>query len=147
MANTTKIVFNVLIFIVAVVAVIIIMNTLVISVTERIGEIGTMRAIGARKSFVRKMITWETIIISVYFGLIGIILGALVVGIMGGIGFSAGGNMFLTVLFGGEIFRPVLSATAMGQSLLIITAVGILASLYPVSVALNISPVRAMSEN
>jgi len=147
MANTTKIVFNVLIFIVAVVAVIIIMNTLVISVTERIGEIGTMRAIGARKNFVRMMITWETIIISVFFGLIGIILGALVVGIMGGIGFSAGGNMFLTVLFGGEIFRPVLSATAMGQSLLVITAVGILASLYPVSVALNISPVRAMSEN
>jgi putative ABC transport system permease protein len=147
MANTTKIVFNVLIFIVAVVAVIIIMNTLVISVTERIGEIGTMRAIGARKNFVRMMITWETIIISVFFGLIGIILGALVVGVMGGIGFSAGGNMFLTVLFGGEIFRPVLSATAMGQSLLIITAVGILASLYPVSVALKISPVRAMSEN
>lgn len=147
MANTVKVVFNVLIFIVAVVAVIIIMNTLVISVTERIGEIGTMRAIGARKNFVRKMITWETIIISVFFGLIGILLGALVVGIMAGIGFSAGGNMFLTVLLGGEIFRPVLSASAMGQSLLIITAVGILASLYPVSVALNISPVRAMSEN
>jgi len=147
MANTMKIVFNVLILIVAIVAVIIIMNTLVISVTERIGEIGTMRAIGGKRRFIRMMITWETIIISLFFGLLGIILGGVIVGIMGVIGFSAGGNMFLTVLLGGEIFRPVLSVTTMGLSLLIITLIGIIASFYPVSVALKISPVKAMSAN
>ena len=64
-----KTVFNALIVIVAVVAVIIIMNTLVISITERIGEIGTMRAIGARRSFIRRMITLETLMISLVFGL------------------------------------------------------------------------------
>jgi putative ABC transport system permease protein len=146
LANTMKIAFNVLIFIVAIVAVIIIMNTLVISVTERIGEIGTMRAIGAKKSFVRMMITWETIIISIFFGLMGIVLGAAIVAIMGSVGFSAGGNMFLTVLLGGEIFRPVISLSAMGLSLIVITIIGVIASLYPVSVALKISPVQAMSE-
>jgi len=145
LANTMKIAFNILILIVAVVAVIIIMNTLVISVTERIGEIGTMRAIGARKGFVRMMITWETIIISAFFGLLGIALGAIIVGIMGAIGFTAT-NMFMQVLLGGTVFRPVLSLTAMGSSLLVITLVGIIASLYPVSVALKISPVTAMSE-
>jgi putative ABC transport system permease protein len=145
MANTMKIAFNVLILIVAIVAIIIIMNTLVISVTERIGEIGTMRAIGARKNFVRMMITWETIIISAFFGLLGIFLGAIIVGIMGLIGFTAN-NMFMQVLLGGEIFRPVLSVASMGISLLIITLVGIIASLYPVSVALKISPVVAMNE-
>jgi ABC-type lipoprotein release transport system permease subunit len=145
LANTMKIAFNILILIVAIVAVIIIMNTLVISVTERIGEIGTMRAIGARKGFVRMMITWETIIISAFFGLLGIVLGAIIVGIMGAIGFTAT-NMFMQVLLGGTVFRPVLSLTAMGSSLLVITLVGIIASLYPVSVALKISPVTAMNE-
>ncbi len=145
LANTMKIAFNILIFIVAIVAVIIIMNTLVISVTERIGEIGTMRAIGARKGFVRMMITWETIIISVFFGLLGIALGAIIVGIMGAIGFTAS-NMFMQVLLGGTVFRPLLSLTAMGSSILVITLVGIIASLYPVSVALKISPVTAMNE-
>ena len=55
MAYSIKNVFNILILIIAVVAVIIIMNTLVISVTERMPEIGTMRAIGAQKSFVRSI--------------------------------------------------------------------------------------------
>lgn len=145
LTNTMKIAFNILILIVAIVAIIIIMNTLVISVTERIGEIGTMRAIGARKGFVRVMITWETIIISVFFGLLGIVLGAIIVGIMGAIGFTAT-NMFMQVLLGGTVFRPVLSLSAMGASLLVITLVGIIASLYPVSVALKISPVTAMNE-
>ncbi len=35
--------------VIAVVATIIIMNTLVIAITERMAEIGTMRAIGGRK--------------------------------------------------------------------------------------------------
>ena len=61
------------------VAVIIMMNTLVISVIERTGEIGTMRALGARKGFVWKMFLVETLTIAVVFGLIGtgLALGAL----------------------------------------------------------------------
>jgi putative ABC transport system permease protein len=47
--DVVRIVFNIAIIIVAVVAVIIMMNTLVISVIERTGEIGTMRALGAQK--------------------------------------------------------------------------------------------------
>ncbi len=82
MAYSIKSVFNILIMIIAVVAVIIIMNTLVISVTERIPEIGTMRAIGAQKSFVRRMILIETVMISGIFGLIGILLGVGVLGIL-----------------------------------------------------------------
>lgn len=82
MAYSIKSVFNILILIIAVVAVIIIMNTLVISVTERIPEIGTMRAIGAQKSFVRRMILIETVMISGIFGLIGILLGVGVLGIL-----------------------------------------------------------------
>lgn len=94
LANTLSIVFNVLIFIIAIVAVIIIMNTLVISVSERFGEIGTMRAIGAKKSFVRQMVTLETMIISLAFGLLGVIVGIIVIMIFRIVGIEATNQFF-----------------------------------------------------
>ncbi len=140
-----KLVFNGLILVVAVVAVIIIMNTLVISITERTAEIGTMRAIGAQRFFVRRMIILETLMISLVFGLIGILLGSGAVGLLNLTGIKAT-NMFLQVIFGGPMLTPVLSPTSIATSLAMVIAVGILASLYPVSVALRIEPVRAMNQ-
>ncbi|TFG60598.1 MAG: ABC transporter permease [Spirochaetales bacterium] len=142
---TFKTIFNILILLVAVVSIIIIMNTLVISVTERIGEIGTMRAIGAQRSFVRRMILLETSMISVVFGLIGIVAGSIAVSVLGAIGLKAG-NMFLQVLFGGPVLRPGISPASIVLSIAVVVAVGIISSLYPVSVALRIQPVKAMNQ-
>jgi putative ABC transport system permease protein len=141
-----KTVFTALIIVVAVVAMIIIMNTLVISITERIREIGTMRAVGARRSFVRRMITLETLMISLVFGLVGMILGSGIVGILNLTGIEASG-MFLQVLFGGSVLTPVVSIGSVLTSLLMVIIVGIVASLYPVSLALKIEPVRAMNQH
>ncbi|MDA3938658.1 MAG: FtsX-like permease family protein [Spirochaetia bacterium] len=146
MSNTLSIVFNFLVLIVAIVAVIIIMNTLVISVNERIGEIGTMRAIGAEKSFVRSMITLETLMISVIFGIIGAVLGMIITALIGSIGYEAP-NTFLQVILGGPVLYPVISVQAVVISLVTVALVGVVASLYPVSIALKISPVKAMGEN
>ncbi len=146
MSNTLTIVFNFLVLIVAVVAVIIIMNTLVISVNERIGEIGTMRAIGAEKKFVRSMITLETLMISVIFGVIGAAVGMIITRLIGAIGYEAP-NTFLQVILGGPVLFPVISVKAVVISLVTVALVGIVASLYPVSIALKISPVKAMGEN
>ncbi len=146
MSNTLAVVFNFLVLIVAVVAVIIIMNTLVISVNERIGEIGTMRAIGAEKSFVRSMITLETIMISVIFGVIGAVAGMIITKIIGSIGYEAP-NTFFQVILGGPVLYPVISVKAVIISLVTVAFVGVAASLYPVSIALKISPVKAMGEN
>lgn len=143
MAYSIKNVFNILILIIAVVAVIIIMNTLVISVTERIPEIGTMRAIGAQKGFVRRMILMETVMISGIFGLIGILLGAGVLGFLYLSGIQAP-NFYFEVIFGGKVLHPVLSLQALGVSLVVVFTVAIAASLYPVSIALKVKPVTAM---
>lgn len=145
-SNSLTIVFNFLVLIVAFVAVIIIMNTLVISVNERIGEIGTMRAIGAEKSFVRSMITLETIMISVIFGAIGATFGMIITAFIGSIGYEAP-NTFLQVILGGPVLYPVISVKAVIISLVVVALVGVVASLYPVSIALKISPVKAMGEN
>ena len=139
-----KTVFNVLVVLVAVVAVIIIMNTLVISVTERMAEIGTMRAIGAQRQFIRNMIIMETLMIAVVFGTVGIVVGAAITTVIGAIGIESQ-NMVLQVLMGGPTLRPVVTAGSVLSSLIAVIISGLGASLYPVAVALRVQPVTAMS--
>jgi putative ABC transport system permease protein len=143
LADTLQIVFNVLILIIAVVAIIVIMNTLVISVIERTGEIGTMRALGAQKGTVRWMFVFETLSISLVFGLIGVAVGAIVIGILNAAGVPAP-NQFFRILFGGEVLHPVLPVSSLLYALGIMVLIGIVASLYPVIVALRIQPVQAI---
>jgi len=138
-----KIVFNVVIIVIAVVAVIIIMNTLVISVTERMSEIGTMRAIGARKGFVRRMIGAETVTLAFVFGGAGVVLALVLLAVLGATGIRAT-NLFLRILFGGEVLRPAVSPGSVAFSLLMVAAIAVLSSLYPLAVALRISPRQAM---
>lgn len=145
LADTLSVVFNVLLFVISIVAVIIIMNTLVISVSERYGEIGTMRAIGAKKHFIRRMISLETLMITIVFGAIGVLLGVIVLLIMGAVGIEAT-NQFLQILLGGEVFRPQISASAIILSMIMMSIVGVVSSLYPVSVALKVSPLEAMNK-
>ncbi|MGY9071998.1 MAG: ABC transporter permease [Acidimicrobiales bacterium] len=52
-----------------------IINTLVLSVFERTREIGLLRAIGLTRAQTRSMIRWEAIIVAVFGGLLGILLG------------------------------------------------------------------------
>jgi putative ABC transport system permease protein len=141
--DVLRIVFTVAIIILAVVAVIIIMNTLVVSVIERTGEIGTMRALGAGKGFVRKMFAAETVTLALSFGVIGIILSFIAVGIINALGIEAS-NPFLEILFGGKVLRTIIEPVPVLSALVLITIVGLAASIYPVSVALRIQPVQAM---
>jgi putative ABC transport system permease protein len=145
-ASTVEVVrgvFNGALAVVAVVAVIIMMNTLVISVIDRTREIGTMRALGAQKGFVWRLFILETLAISIVFGLIGIGIGIGVLAVISAVGIPAS-NEFLQILFAGPELRPELDPAAIWQSLLVTIGIGILAHLYPVSVALKISPRRAI---
>jgi len=139
-----KLVFNIFIVIIAVVAIFIIMNTLVISISERIAEIGTMRAFGAQKAFVRKLILTEVICIVLVFGVFGLVLGSGILAILNATGIAAP-NMFFEIIMGGKILHPVLTPLTLAAALFIILGIGTLSSLYPLSIAMRIKPVRAIA--
>ncbi len=54
-----------------------IVNTLLLSVIERTREIGLLRAVGSTRRQVRRMITWESVIIAVYGAILGSGVGIL----------------------------------------------------------------------
>ena len=141
--DVVRIVFNIAIIIVAIVAVIIMTNTLVISVIERTGEIGTMRALGAPKGFVRRMFLFETLTIAVVFGLVGTLVAFGAIGIINAAHITAT-NPFLKILFAGNVLHPSVNAFSVVWSLLLVGIVAVVAHLYPVSLALKVQPVRAM---
>jgi putative ABC transport system permease protein len=141
--DVVRTIFYIAILIVSIVSVIIIMNTLVISVIERTGEIGTMRALGAQKPFVWLMFLVETLTITIVFGLVGIGLACGIEGVVNLFRFPAG-NFFLQMLFGGKTLRMVVKPMSFITTLLMVAGVGLVAHLYPVLVALKIPPVRAM---
>ena len=132
-----RVVFALAILIIAVVAMIIIMNTLVVSISERTAEIGTMRALGAQKGFVWRMLFLETLAVSVLFGAVGMALGSAVVGILNAAGIPAS-NPLLSMVAGNSTLRPTLAASSLGGSVLLVIAIAIIAHIYPVRAALRI---------
>ena len=61
-----------------VIAVLGIVNTLALSVAERVREIGLLRAVGATRAQVRAMVRWESVGISVFGGVLGVVIGVAV---------------------------------------------------------------------
>ena len=57
-----------------------IVNTLVLSISERTREIGMLRAIGMTRKQVRKIVRWEAVITAMIGGIIGCVLGLCLVG-------------------------------------------------------------------
>lgn len=139
-----KLLFNVAVFILGFVSIIIIMNTLVVSVMERTSEIGTMRALGAQKSFVTKMFIAETGFITLVFGLVGMALGALIILALNRVGISTD-NDALRYLGGGGVIRPTIGLQPVLLSLGFMALIAILSWIYPVIIALKISPLKAIA--
>jgi putative ABC transport system permease protein len=144
LTDVAQIIFNIVVIILAIVAVIIIINTLVISVMERTAEIGTMRALGAQKPFVRQLFVWETMLLAGFFGLVGIVIGSLSVVALNLIGLPLD-NEFLQVLFGSKNLKPELSLVQVVLSIGFTLFIGVVSWIYPVSIALKVSPLKAIA--
>jgi len=139
-----KLLFNVAIYILGFVSIIIIMNTLVISVMERTSEIGTMRALGARKSFVTRLFIAETSFITLTFGTLGLVAGALIILALNKAGIPTD-NDALRYLGGGGVLRPTIGAQPVALSLALMAVIALFSWIYPVLIALKVSPLKAIA--
>jgi len=73
--NQVLLLFYVLLALAVVIAFIGIINTLALSVLERVRELGLLRAIGMTRGQLRAVIRWEAIIIAVLGALLGLVVG------------------------------------------------------------------------
>jgi putative ABC transport system permease protein len=143
-ASQLVILFTVFMIIIGVVVLIVTMNLLLVSIMGRVPEIGTMRAIGAGRRFVRVLFFTETVILVSASALAGLLLGELLIPVINAFNIVFEGSVIRMLLGSGAIrLMPTFSAAAV--SFLIILAGGIIANLYPVHVALSITPLNAMN--
>ena len=143
--QTTQVLMIAVLVLLAVVVLIVIMNTLVVSIMERTAEIGTMRAIGAKRSFVRRLFYTESFLLSFIGAVCGIVL-AIIVGLI----FNALGirlpNETAAVMFGGYKIQTAISPVAVLSTLAAMLAAGVIANWYPVGLALKVSPLEAINK-
>ena len=137
-------VFNILIIILAIVVFIIIMNTMIVSVIERTGEIGTMRAIGAEKKFVRRLFFSETLILTSISSVVGVIFAGIIMAIFNSLNITIT-NSIAKMILGGGLLR--FSPTPAIIIITIIIAIGgsLISNLSPVKSALKITPLKALN--
>ena len=74
--NTVLVLVNVFLGFALLIALVGIVNTLTLSVFERIREIGLLRAVGMTRRQMRRMIRWEAAAVALYGAVVGVVLGA-----------------------------------------------------------------------
>ncbi len=111
-----------------------VINTLLTSVMERTREIGTYRALGARRRFILEMIFIEGLTLTFIGGLVGF---------LSGIGLA---DLIVWILRsrGQMIPWPVVDLRVIGIAFGVTFIVGILSSLYPANRAAELSPAEAL---
>ncbi|CAM5457421.1 ABC transporter permease OS=Streptomyces rochei OX=1928 GN=G3I25_11395 PE=3 SV=1 [Streptomyces rochei] len=116
-----------------IVAVLGVINTLAMSVFERSQEIGMLRAIGLDRKGIKRMVRLESLVISLFGGVLGIGLGVF-------FGWAAGELMGSTI----ATYELVLPWGRMGVFLLLAAVVGVLAALWPARRAARLNMLQAI---
>ncbi len=141
-----KVILYIFIGIIFLVAVFIIMNSMLMATMERTKEIGTMRAMGAQKNYVLKLILAETSLLSSLFGLFGIFMGLMVVIFFHYFGVPAGTSKIFLFLFSGPRLYLSIEMVYVLAVLVLIVFVSLLSSYYPARKAASVPPITAMQK-
>ncbi|MDP2342871.1 MAG: FtsX-like permease family protein [Deltaproteobacteria bacterium] len=131
------------IFILFLVTIVILNNSMVMATLERVSEFGTLRAIGAQRGFVNAMVVFETGVLGFISGLLGAGMGVAFVSWLHNVGIPAPADL-LQVVFGGPRLFPTVSIGNVVAGLIATLIVGVLATLYPARLATRVQPVVAM---
>ncbi len=110
-----------------------IMNIMLVSVTERTREIGLRKALGARKADILIQFLTESVLLSLFGGMIGIALGWGISTAVSQIATRSGTPLVIAVTLDSVLLATLFSA-----------AVGVFFGYYPANRAANLAPVEAL---
>jgi len=113
---------------------VVVMNIMLVSVTERIREIGVRKALGARRRDILRQFLVESVLLSALGGALGILGAALF-------------SMALAAVLGGIMsadFTAPVRLWAVTLALFVSSLVGLVAGIYPASRAASLDPVVAL---
>src|SRR6478752_1287415 len=113
-----------------------IFNTLSMTVSERIREVGLLRAAGARRGQVMSFMLTQALVLGVVGSLLGLVLGALL---------AAGMVAFVRTVGSVTLDRPALPLDATAFALIVGIGVTLAAALEPARRASRIQPVEALT--
>jgi len=122
---------NMVIAMIFAVSMVLIMNVMMMSVKEKTKEIGTMRALGTKKSSIMKLIIYESLILSSIGGIIGILLISPTYNILG-------------IMMGATSLNFNIPSIVVIQVALIVLVIGTFSGLLPAYLANRISPIEAL---
>ncbi len=108
-----------------------IMNIMLVSVTERIREIGLRMAVGAREKDILLQFLTEAIVLSLMGGLIGI-------------GFGVGASKLIKKIKMFSAFNTVVSIESVLMAFLFAASIGIFFGFYPARKASRLDPIEAL---
>jgi putative ABC transport system permease protein len=111
------------------------LNTMIMSVFERTKEIGTLRAIGWRRSRIMRMVIGESVLLSIAGAIVGSLVALLLVKLLTQLPIAAG-------FVHGNIDPPVIA-----QGFLVAVLVGVLGAIYPAMWSANLLPTEALRRN
>jgi len=115
-----------------------IFNMMTVLVKERIGEIGIRKAIGATPKSIQKMILIEAILITLFSGVIGLIIGYLIVLLT---------NLYILASSDSEPFLTLsINLPIILGALILLVLSGSIAGIIPARKASNVLPVKALRE-
>lgn len=145
MVNIMRLVLVLALGVIGLVTLVIINNSIIVGTLNRIREIGTMRAIGAQKSFVVGLFLGETCVTGLIGSIIGAIFGAVVLVLLSKVGIPAV-NDVVSFLFSGPRLYPNIRWDIIIATPFVITLVATLSSIYAARLAARVQPAEAMQE-
>ena len=120
-----------------------IINVMLITVFQRVREIGTLRAIGASKNYIRLLLLTENFLIALGGGIGGVTMGCLSIMLINLARIRISNSLIQTLLAKGEVVLSFSWEVAI-LSLGVAVFLSLSSSVYPLSYALRIQPITAV---